>query len=434
MKVQIITDENRHENAIRALFRTSAQVKIVEKNADYMLYINGIDSLSPNGIREMINNVGKTAIVGELGYISERGEIKPHDIPKPNPEFFSNLYPNSYIILSRRGSFTSPQSLFSSLATRKLRAIVGVVNDLKWNKSVEQDHLYLKKISVDLIIPTALSKRDSTPYIYDLLDSLRLPESTNIKNVFVIVDDLINNNFEYPINKKLKVIDFTEDFNFSAKINLGLKSSKSEIVIFMNDDLICESDFWLEHTINSLMGPSVGVVGGLLKYPSGTIQHAGIQIVNRELGHLFHHQEITNSHFEKLPKVYEVSAVTGAFMALKRSSLELVQNMDEHFPVNFGDIDLCFRLRENNLRCIQNNNVLFTHFESATRKKGVASKEIALLYFKWAHMLEFDFFFSKDTSYTHYSKMRMVYNSLKDRGFMKTINLIFKKVRLYFLD
>jgi GT2 family glycosyltransferase len=432
MRLKVVTDDIRHKATLQAIARSSPYIKIVEKNFEYIIYIRGIDSLSPTGIKKLLSKADDNTIIGELGYLNDLGQIVTHDIPAPQPEYFSRKTPKSYIVLTKSILKGEPESLFKESSSKKLMTTVGLVHKLDWNYTNKQESLFFKKKMVDLIVPTAVAKRKGVPLIYKMLDSLNLNENESINKVIVVVDNLIESGFVYSESSKIQVVDFRGKFNFSTKINLGLKYSSSEIVVIMNDDLVCKSKDWLENTIDSLNRPSVGIVGALLQYPNGKIQHAGIQLIESNPRHLFYQGESDDEFFSQLPKVYEVSAVTGAYMAIKRDILKLVQDMDENFPNNFGDIDLCFKLRENNLRCVQNNNVVFEHFESATRKRGVESKELSLLRFRWEHLLEEETFFSKDYSISTTGNLRILFNSLKGNGLPRTFKLVRKKIRSYF--
>ncbi len=432
MRLKVVTDDIRHKATLQAIARSSPSIKIVEKNSEYIIYIRGIDSLSPTGIKEMLSKADDNTIIGELGYLDDLGQVVTHDIPAPQPEYFSRKTPKSYIVLTKSILKCEPESLFKKSSSQRLMTIVGLVDTLDWNYTNKEESLFFKKKMVDLIVPTAVAKRNGVTLIYKMLDSLNLNENEAINKVIVVVDNLMESGFVYSESSKIQVVDFREKFNFSTKVNLGLKYSSSDIVVIMNDDLVCKSKDWLEHTLDSLNRPFVGVVGALLQYPNGKIQHAGIQLIESAPRHLFYQNESDDVFFSQLPKVYEVSAVTGAYMAIKRDSLKLVQDMDESFPNNFGDIDLCFKLRENNLRCVQNNNVVFEHFESATRKKGVEPKELSLLRFRWEHLLQVEMFFLRDYSISKNRNLSILVNSLKEDGFPKTFKLVLKKIRSYF--
>ena len=83
----------------------------------------------------------------------------------------------------------------------------------------------------------------------------------------------------------------------------------------------------------------MGAVGAKLVYPSGAIQHAGIVTgIMEGAGHL-HRNTFGSPYWNWLPFTRNVSAVTGACLAIRRSVFEELGGFDESFPVNYNDVD-----------------------------------------------------------------------------------------------
>jgi len=92
--------------------------------------------------------------------------------------------------------------------------------------------------------------------------------------------------------------------------------------------------------------PEVGAVGAKLLFPNGRIQHAGVVMgLFGCCGHAFKGLEGDGRHYFDLPNlVRNVSAVTGACLLVRSSVFWEVGGFDEeHFPVDYNDIDLCLR-------------------------------------------------------------------------------------------
>lgn len=53
--------------------------------------------------------------------------------------------------------------------------------------------------------------------------------------------------------------------------------------------------------------------------------------------------------------------------------------MDPRFPVNFNDVEYCWRLRRQGLRIVQCNSVEWFHFESRSRRAGAEIWEVEQL-------------------------------------------------------
>jgi len=89
-------------------------------------------------------------------------------------------------------------------------------------------------------------------------------------------------------------------------------------------------------------------------------------------GHIFRGlHRLDPGPFGLAVRTQELSAVTGACMVMRRSVYNEVGGMDEAFPVDFNDVDLCLRVRERGLRVIWTPHAELYHTEKATRGTAV---------------------------------------------------------------
>jgi GT2 family glycosyltransferase len=63
----------------------------------------------------------------------------------------------------------------------------------------------------------------------------------------------------------------------------------------------------------------------------------------------------------------EVSAVTGACLAIRRDTFERIGGWNELYATHYQDVDLCLRLRQSGLRCLFTPKARLTHHESPSR-------------------------------------------------------------------
>ena len=94
---------------------------------------------------------------------------------------------------------------------------------------------------------------------------------------------------------------------------------------------------------------------------------------------------------------HEVSAVTGACMAISKEKFKNIGMFDEKlFKVNFNDVDLCLKSMELGYRNLYTPDVIAIHHESATRSvtNGYQSLtsdfEKLMLRKRWKKFLEND--------------------------------------------
>src|SRR3546814_16376073 len=108
---------------------------------------------------------------------------------------------------------------------------------------------------------------------------------------------------------------------------------------------VCSSDL-LAGFAGHLAEPGIGIAGHTLLYEDGTIQHAGVVVGAYDAADngqtAFTIEE--GGYFGLARITREVSAVTGAFMAVRRAVFERLGGFDERdFAINFNDVDLFLR-------------------------------------------------------------------------------------------
>lgn len=171
------------------------------------------------------------------------------------------------------------------------------------------------------------------------------------------------------------------EFNFSAMCNLGARSAGGRFLLFLNDDIevmaSMESGAWLDRMLLYARKEHVGAVGAKLYYPGGDIiQHAGITNMGigpvhklggmTDAGCLYHGHNTQN---------YDMLAVTGACMLIRKSVFEEAGGFDESFPVAYNDVELCFRLYERGYFNVQVNEAVLIHHESLSRGQDTSSEK-----------------------------------------------------------
>lgn len=158
-------------------------------------------------------------------------------------------------------------------------------------------------------------------------------------------------------------------FNFSRMCNMGAEVGRGSLILFLNDDIEAVQEGWLEAMVEKVREPWAGAVGHKLLYPDGwRIQHAGV--TNIFLGPTHKLQRLKNgSHYYdgKSVGVWNMLAVTGACLLIRREVFEQVGGFCEELRVAFNDVDLCFKVYEQGYHNIQINDGWLLHHESLSR-------------------------------------------------------------------
>lgn len=82
-----------------------------------------------------------------------------------------------------------------------------------------------------------------------------------------------------------------------------------------------------------------------------------------------------------------VSAVTGACFAIRRSVFRRISGFDPDFPNNFNDVDLCFRARREGFEVVCVSAPGLIHDECRSRPGIVRFQERYAFYRRWAALL-----------------------------------------------
>lgn len=190
---------------------------------------------------------------------------------------------------------------------------------------------------------------------------------------------------EHPV----RVVEQPGPFNFSAANNRGAAVATGEILVFLNNDTTVVSPDWLGHLAFHLAAADVGAVGPLLVYPDGGVQHAGVVLGARGTAdHVMRRFPAdADGHAGSLSCPREVSAVTGACLAIRRDTLTRVGGWNELFATHYQDVDLCLRLRRAGLRCLFTPDVRLVHHESPSRGSRYDMLDRLLLLDTWGDVL-----------------------------------------------
>jgi O-antigen biosynthesis protein len=226
---------------------------------------------------------------------------------------------------------------------------------------------------ISVIIPT----RDRADLVFALISSLhRLARGWDRIEVLIVV----NGDPGPPSRSAFSEIEevfrgvriaYREvPFNWGEINNTAIEDSGGDIILFLNDDMICLTDRWDDRLREQLGRSDVGVVGGRLLYPNGAIQHAGITFcgegmtAHEAMGDL----PSDGLYLDRTLLVHEIGAVTGALLACRRATFHKLGGFDaQRYAVTSSDADFCVRARLDGRRVIYDPFLTWIHYESISR-------------------------------------------------------------------
>ena len=198
----------------------------------------------------------------------------------------------------------------------------------------------------------------------------------------------------------IQIINFSGPFNFAAMVNRAAEAATGEVLVLLNNDTEVIEQGWMSELVTQVSRPEVGIVGALLTFGNGTIQHAGVHPgVGGLMGH--GHKHLPGDHpgyFGRLLVAHEVAAVTGACLAIEMATWKRLGGLDEEqLAVAYNDVDLCLKARAAGLRVIFTPHARMVHHESVSRgvdddpaRNSRLRLEKSVMLDRWQEMLNTD--------------------------------------------
>ena len=191
---------------------------------------------------------------------------------------------------------------------------------------------------------------------------------------------------------RVRILPCPGPFNYSAINNQAVSTSRGEILLLLNNDILIRHPDWLSAMVAQAVRPEVGAVGARLLYNNGTIQHAGVILgvgaVAPVAGHVYERAPAdAPGYLNHLRIARNISAVTAACLAMRRSVFDEVGGFDEqHLPVAFNDVDLCLKIGSHGYQIIWTPQAELTHLESLSRGSDLRPEAIERFKCDIAHM------------------------------------------------
>jgi GT2 family glycosyltransferase len=160
-----------------------------------------------------------------------------------------------------------------------------------------------------------------------------------------------------------EVISKDRNEGFARTVNHGLRRARDERrdALLVNADMQFVDEGWLDR----MVAAEGDVVGALLLYGNGLIQHAGVyySVVLRQFDHIYRFAPGTLREALRA----RVCPVTAALQLIRHETLETVGLYDEDFQLGYEDMDFCHRVFESGRTCRYEPNARAIHHESMFR-------------------------------------------------------------------
>jgi GT2 family glycosyltransferase len=227
-----------------------------------------------------------------------------------------------------------------------------------------------------LIVPTYMSEDFHLKLATNLVTSISATAKNDVE-IFVVDDGSPRQDLVDSLDKFIddgifsqqnlvppRPIFRQENSGFSAAVNVGLKRALDE----GRDAILCNADieFLDKGWVGRFQETKADVVGAMLLFPNGLIQHAGVyySLIFRQFDHRFHFCPADLA--EALVPCR--CPVTAALQYIHVEAIDKFGLYDEDFRMGYEDVDYCHRVFMQGGECIYNPLVRAIHYEGAFRR------------------------------------------------------------------
>lgn len=218
---------------------------------------------------------------------------------------------------------------------------------------------------------------------------------------------------------KARVLPYNAPFNFSAMNNRAAEEVSADYLLLLNNDTEVLQADWLKTLVGYAEVAGAGVVGPLLVYDDGRVQHAGVVmgLGNMPAEHIYIGMNPKSSVLlERLRLTQNYSAVTGACLLVRRQDYLAVGGLDEeNLPRPYQDIDFCLKISEKlgkrivwtpEVKLIHQGSKTYKHLKSAKPetphvaesepKEPKESPEVEFMLKRWGKIIATDPYFNRN--------------------------------------
>lgn len=139
---------------------------------------------------------------------------------------------------------------------------------------------------------------------------------------------------------------------------IGVRDATSEVIGFVDDDAYAEPD-WLEHLLLRYADPSVAAVGGRALNGQPGEEREGLD----RIGHFLPNGRLTGNFAADPGRDIDVDHLLGANMSVRRSAMEAVGGIHDHYPGTClrEETDIALRLRASGYRIVYTPSAVVRH-------------------------------------------------------------------------
>ncbi|MFA8343602.1 MAG: glycosyltransferase [Rhodothermaceae bacterium] len=221
-------------------------------------------------------------------------------------------------------------------------------------------------------------------FILNLLDSIDKC-SPEISREVIVVDNNSDDGSVEAIQKlrpDVKLIANKNNVGFGKANNQGLEICKGKFILLLNPDTIVKEDTFRLLIEKFSSTPDLGMAGCKVLNPDGTLQLACRRSFPGPwtsftkvtgLSRFFPKSKLFaryNLTFKDENESYEVDAISGCFMFIKREVYEKIGGFDPVFFMYGEDLDLCYRVQQAGFKVYYFHDTEIIHYKGESTKRS----------------------------------------------------------------
>jgi len=181
---------------------------------------------------------------------------------------------------------------------------------------------------------------------------------------------------------EVRLISNQKNVGFSKANNQAIRVSKGDYILLLNPDTVVDEDCFLKIIDFMDQTPNAGGLGVKMIDGKGRYlpeSKRGLPTPEVAFWKMFgfsklfpHSKRFSSYHLSYLDKdqIHEVDVLAGAFMLLRRETLDQVGLLDEDYFMYGEDIDLSYRITQNGFKNYYFPETTIIHYKGESTKKG----------------------------------------------------------------
>jgi len=221
-------------------------------------------------------------------------------------------------------------------------------------------------------------------FLQNLLHSIE-KASANISKEIIVIDNASEDGSVEVLKEKfpsIKLIENNINSGFGKANNQGLEIANGKYILFINPDCIVSEDTFDKMISFFESHPDCGLAGCKILNSDGTLQLACRRSFPGPwtsftkvtgLSTLFPKSKMFaryNLTYLNENETYEVDAISGSFMMIRKDVYEKTGGFDEQFFMYGEDLDLCYRVQKNGYKVFYVHDTQIIHYKGESTKRS----------------------------------------------------------------